>query len=47
MWLQQPCVPAHLVELCCVDVLHAGADLAALPNTQLAVAPEHTLQVIV
>jgi hypothetical protein len=47
MWLQQSCIPAHLVELCCIDVLHAGANLAALPNTQLAVAPEHALQVVI
>lgn len=47
VWLQQSCVPAHLVELCCIDVLHAGANLAPLPHAQLAVAPEHALQVVI
>lgn len=47
VWLQQACIPAHLVELCRVDVLDACTNLPALPNAQLAVAAEHPLEVVI
>jgi hypothetical protein len=37
-------VPAELVELCSIDLLHTPPNLAPLPNGQAAVGAEGALQ---
>lgn len=46
-WLQDLCIPAELVELSSVDLLHAAADLAPLANWQAAVGAEGALEGLV
>lgn len=43
-WFQDPCVPAQLVKLCGIDLLHTAANLTPLADGQAAVGAEGALQ---
>jgi hypothetical protein len=44
---KDPSVPAELVELCSIDLLHAAPNLAPLPNGQAAVGAQGALQIFI
>lgn len=45
--VQEPCISAHLVELCSIHMLIAGSNLSTLPHPQFTVCSEHPLQVLI